>query len=80
MVSLFAEVEPEAVSVFVRDRGRGFDPAAVPDDRKGLAESVRARMERRGGSATIRSVPGEGTEVVLTMPRTAGQREPSPAT
>ncbi len=79
-VSLFAEVEPSAVSVFVRDRGRGFDPAAVPADRKGLAESVRARMERRGGSATVRSTPGEGTEVVLTMPRTAGQREPTPAT
>ncbi len=78
-VSLFAEVEPDAVSVFVRDRGRGFDPDTVPADRKGLAESVRARMARRGGSATIRSVPGEGTEVVLTMPRTAGQREPSPA-
>jgi signal transduction histidine kinase len=80
VVSLFAEVEPAAVSVYVRDRGRGFDPAAVPADRKGLAESVRARMERRGGSATVRSTPGEGTEVVLTMPRTAGQREPSPAT
>ncbi|MGN6791417.1 MAG: PspC domain-containing protein [Streptosporangiaceae bacterium] len=79
-VSLFAEVEPTAVSVYVRDRGVGFDPAAVPADRKGLAESVRARMERRGGSATIRSAPGAGTEVVLTMPRTAGQREPSPAT
>ncbi len=78
-VSLFAEVEPEAVSVFVRDRGRGFDPGAVPLDRKGLAESVRARMARRGGSATIRSVPGEGTEVALRMPRSAGQREPSPA-
>jgi signal transduction histidine kinase len=79
-VSLFAEVEPSAVSVFVRDRGRGFDPAAVPADRKGLAESVLARMERRGGSAMVRSTPGEGTEVVLTMPRTAGQREPTPAT
>jgi signal transduction histidine kinase len=79
-VSLFAEVEPAAVSVYVRDRGRGFDLSAVPKDRKGLAESVRARMERRGGSATVRSTLGEGTEVVLTMPRTASQREPSPAT
>jgi signal transduction histidine kinase len=76
-VSLFAEVEPDSVSVFVRDRGRGFDPDAVPADRKGLAESVRARMARRGGSATIRSTPGEGTEVVLTMPRSL--REPSQA-
>ena len=76
-VSLFAEVEPDEVSVFVRDRGRGFDPAAVPADRKGLAESVRARMERRGGSAIVRSTPGEGTEVVLTMPHTASHRQPS---
>jgi signal transduction histidine kinase len=71
-VSLFAEVEPEAVSLYVRDRGCGFDPAAVPGDRKGLAESVRARVTRRGGSATVRSSPGEGTEVTLTMARPAG--------
>ncbi len=77
VVSLFAEVEPAEVSVFVRDRGKGFDPDAVPDDRKGLAESVRARMSRRGGSATIKSVIGEGTEVSLTMHRTSGRREPS---
>ena len=56
VVSLFAEVEPTSVSLFVRDRGRGFDPATVPDDRKGLAESIHARMARRGGSATVRSV------------------------
>jgi signal transduction histidine kinase len=80
VVSLFAEVEPTEVSVFIRDRGRGFDPASVPDDRKGLAESVKARMTRRGGSATIKSVLGEGTEVGLTMRRTAEQREPSQAT
>jgi signal transduction histidine kinase len=75
VVSLFAEVEPAEVSLFVRDRGRGFDPAAVPGDRKGLAESVHARMARHGGSAAIRSTQGEGTEVSLTMPRAA--REPS---
>ncbi len=78
-VSLFAEVEPDTVSVFVRDRGRGFDPLSVPADRKGLAESIRARMARRGGTATIRSAPGQGTEVALTMPRSAEEREPSPA-
>jgi signal transduction histidine kinase len=74
-VSLFAEVEPESVSIFVRDRGRGFDPDAVSADRKGLAESVRARMSRRGGSATIRSALGEGTEVTLTMPRSSAAEE-----
>ncbi len=76
VVSLFAEVEPDSVSLFVRDRGRGFDPAAVPDDRKGLAESVHARMARRGGSVTVRSAPGEGTEIGLLMPRSAADRLP----
>jgi signal transduction histidine kinase len=77
VVSLFAEVEPGEVSLFVRDRGCGFDPASVPGDRKGLTESVHARMARRGGSATVRSVQGEGTEVSLTMPRNAGERQPA---
>jgi signal transduction histidine kinase len=76
-VSVFAEVEDAAVSLFVRDRGVGFDPALVPSDRKGLAESVHARMARRGGSATVRSTPGHGTEVTLTMPRAARERQPS---
>jgi len=77
VVSLFAEVEPTEVVLFVRDRGRGFDPETVPGDRKGLAESIRARITRRGGSATVRSAPGEGTEVSLVMPRAAGRRQPS---
>ena len=77
VVSLFAEVEPTEVAVYVRDRGRGFDPAAVPGDRKGLAESVHARMARRGGSAVVRTAPGDGTEVSLRMPRVAGERQPS---
>jgi signal transduction histidine kinase len=76
-VALFAEVEPAEVVLFVRDRGRGFDPESVPADRKGLAESIRARVARHGGSATVRSAPGEGTEVSLTMPRDAGRRQPS---
>ena len=74
VVSLFAEVEPAEVSVFVRDRGKGFDPAAVPGDRKGLAESVRARMARHGGTANVRSAPGEGTEVSLSMRSPAGYK------
>jgi len=76
-VALFAEVEPAEVVLFVRDRGRGFDPEAVPGDRKGLAESIRARIARHGGSATVRSAPGEGTEVSLMMPRDARRRQPS---
>jgi signal transduction histidine kinase len=68
-VSLYAEVEPERVSVFVRDRGVGFDSAAVPDDRHGVRGSIVGRMERHGGTAAIRSTPGAGTEVELTMTR-----------
>ncbi len=68
-VSLYAEVEPDQVTVFVRDRGPGFDLDAVPEDRLGLRQSVRGRMDRNGGAAVVRSTPGEGTEVQLEMPR-----------
>jgi signal transduction histidine kinase len=71
VVSVFAEVEADKVSVAVRDRGKGFDPDAVPGDRKGVAESIRGRMSRHGGEASVQSAPGEGTKVTLTMPRTA---------
>ena len=71
LVSIFAEVEPDEISVFVRDRGRGFDPAAVARDRKGISESIRARVTRNGGTATVRSSPGQGTEVALKMARRA---------
>ncbi len=66
---LYTEVTPERVSVFVRDRGKGFDPATVPDDRRGLRDSVTGRMARLGGTGTVRSAPGEGTEVELVLPR-----------
>jgi signal transduction histidine kinase len=68
-VSLYAEVEEDHVMLFVRDRGRGFDPAAVPGDRQGIARSIRDRMSRHGGSVAIRSAPGQGAEVELSMPR-----------
>jgi signal transduction histidine kinase len=68
-VSVYAEVEADTVMLYVRDRGRGFDPAAVPEDRQGIAQSIRARMARFGGSADVRSAPGEGAEVQLSMPR-----------
>jgi signal transduction histidine kinase len=68
-VSLYAEIEPERVSVFVRDRGVGFDRATVSDDRHGVAGSIVGRMERHGGTAAVRSTPGAGTEVELTMTR-----------
>jgi signal transduction histidine kinase len=69
VISVFAEVEPDKVEVAVRDRGKGFDLYAVPEDRKGVAESIRGRMLRHGGKATVQSTVGEGTKVTLTMER-----------
>jgi signal transduction histidine kinase/phage shock protein PspC (stress-responsive transcriptional regulator) len=68
-VDLYAEVQPGRVEVFVRDRGVGFDTQSVPDDRRGLRDSIVGRMERHRGLATVRSRPGEGTEVELQMGR-----------
>jgi signal transduction histidine kinase len=70
-IDVYAEVTDGAVEVFVRDRGAGFDRAAVPADRRGLVESIEGRMERAGGGATVTSTPGEGTEVELRLPRSA---------
>ncbi len=67
-VSVYAEAGADPVQVFVRDRGIGFDPASVEADRRGLAESVRGRMERHGGNVEIVSTVGSGTEVRLVMP------------
>jgi signal transduction histidine kinase/phage shock protein PspC (stress-responsive transcriptional regulator) len=67
-VQVFAEVEPASVEVFVRDRGRGFDVAAVPPDRRGIRDSIVGRMARHGGTGVIRSGPA-GTEVALTLSR-----------
>jgi signal transduction histidine kinase len=67
-VDVYAEVDDGGASVFVRDRGVGFDPAAVPDDRAGIRNSIVGRMTRHGGRAEIRSAPGGGTEVELRLP------------
>jgi signal transduction histidine kinase len=68
-VSLYVEAEPDRLTAFVRDRGAGFDTTLVPDDRRGITESIRQRMARNGGTAVIASTPGEGTEVTLELKR-----------
>ncbi|HEV8281131.1 MAG TPA: PspC domain-containing protein [Candidatus Limnocylindrales bacterium] len=68
-VSVYVEVDDGQVDAFVRDNGTGFDPRLVPDDRRGIADSIVKRMERHGGTTSIRSRPGAGTEVVLHLPR-----------
>lgn len=76
-VSLYAEVEPGLVSVFVRDRGVGFDPQELDPDRHGVRGSIIGRMERHGGRAEIISTPGEGTEVRLSLPLAADRKDGS---
>jgi signal transduction histidine kinase len=66
-VDVYAEAASGRVQVFVRDRGPGFDPAAVPADRRGVRESIVGRMARHGGRASITSAPGAGTEVELVL-------------
>lgn len=66
-IALYAEVEDGRTEVFVRDRGQGFDPDAVDDDRRGVRESIVGRMARHGGRAEVHSTPGSGTEVELII-------------
>ena len=68
-IAVYAEVGEEQVRVFVRDRGPGFDLNAVPDSRRGIRESIVARLERQGGRAAITADGGMGTEVELVVDR-----------
>jgi len=67
-VSVYVDVGEDGIAVFVRDRGRGFDPDAVASDAHGIAESIRGRMARAGGTAEV-ATSREGTEVELRLGR-----------
>jgi signal transduction histidine kinase len=68
-VSLYVEVTDRALSAYVRDRGVGFDPSDVNGDARGIADSIVGRLRRLGGSAEVHSAPGDGTEIVMEIPR-----------
>lgn len=67
-VDVYAEHLGGTFEVFIRDRGIGFDPAAVGEDRHGISDSITGRMERAGGSARVRSTLGQGTEIHVSVP------------
>ncbi|HST48724.1 PspC domain-containing protein [Jatrophihabitans sp.] len=66
-VSVYAELTGDSASVFVRDRGAGFDPDRISESRQGIRGSIVGRLQRQHGTATIRSAPGQGTEVQLRV-------------
>jgi signal transduction histidine kinase len=66
-LSVYVESTGEGISAFVRDQGAGFNPDDVPVDRHGIADSIRARMARAGGTAEVVSAPGRGTDVRLRL-------------
>lgn len=68
-IDVFVDISEDAVEAFVRDRGPGFDPSTLPEDRLGVRESIIGRMRRAGGTASVRPAPGGGTEVALMLPR-----------
>ena len=72
-IDTYAEIGADKAEVFVRDRGRGFEMGDIGDDRLGITRSIIGRMARYGGKVDIRSTPGEGTQIHLTMP--LGQEE-----
>jgi len=71
-LSVYVESDDDGVSAFVQDQGVGFDPGAVPEDRHGIADSIRGRMTRAGGSAEVVSSAGRGAEVRLRLPAAVG--------
>lgn len=70
---VLVEEEGDAVVVTVRDDGPGIAPGrlaqAAAQGRLGVAQSVQGRLRDLGGSAKVTSIPGQGTEVELRVPR-----------
>ena len=68
-VDVYVEADDTELVGYVRDTGVGFDPAAVPADRHGIADSITGRIDRAGGRVVVASRPGDGTEVEIQLPR-----------
>ncbi len=78
-IDVYAETDGRTVEIFVRDRGVGFDTESIAEDRMGVRGSIIGRLERHGGTASIKSKPGEGTEVALSVPvRSGDTNQPDP--
>jgi signal transduction histidine kinase len=73
---VLVEDEPDLIRVTIRDDGPGIPDGRLAEaaaaGRFGISHSITGRLRDLGGSATISSVAGEGTEVELRLPRVAG--------
>ncbi len=76
-VSVYIEGNANAVDVYVRDRGPGFDVDGIPADRLGVRQSILGRMRRAGGSATVRRGASGGTEVHLRFAASPASAPPA---
>ncbi len=75
-IDVYAEHRDAVVEVFIRDTGVGFEPDDIDADRRGVTESIIARMRRAGGEAIIHASVDAGTEVELRLPIPEGATQP----
>ena len=65
-IDVYSEASPTQMTIYVRDRGRGFDESARKTG-GGFDNSLLSRVREAGGSVSVVSSPGQGTEVTITM-------------
>ncbi len=73
-VKVWAHAGKGGIDLIVQDNGKGFDPNSIPSlngQHFGLV-GMRERAEYLGGRFSVRSAPGQGTTVVLHLPRYRG--------
>ncbi|HNL22147.1 MAG TPA: ATP-binding protein [Rhodocyclaceae bacterium] len=69
-VRVRVERGPKGTMISVDDDGVGFDPAVRDESGRHIGLGImQERAQRVGGQCTVRSAPGEGTHVVLTLER-----------
>ncbi len=66
-IDVFAEVHPQKLELFIKDRGKGFDYAKATQDRQGIRHSIVGRIERIGGSANV-VTSEKGTDIEIVVP------------
>ena len=78
-VSIFLNLDATGFNLVVRDNGKGFDPAAVPErpGRGNGLKNMRQRLDKLGGRCEIHSSPGTGTEIKFFVMTPAAARKSS---